>query len=121
MITFACPNCGHRLRVKDELAGQRGKCPSCKRAVAVPREGGLAGAAAGASLGADLPTLLPGRPADRHEQKTLAPGTMRGGPADGAPATLSPGAAGRTAGVSPELYDFLAPHESDDELGRLGG
>ena len=121
MITFDCLGCGHKLRVKDELAGQRGKCPTCKRVLAVPRADGLAGAAAGASLGADLPTLLPGRPADRHEQKTLAPGTMRGGPADGAPATLSPGAAARTAGVSPELYDFLAPPESDDELGRLGG
>jgi hypothetical protein len=34
-ITFDC-SCGKRLRVKDELAGRRVKCPACAGAVTVP-------------------------------------------------------------------------------------
>jgi len=29
MITTQCPSCGMALRVKDEAAGKRGKCPKC--------------------------------------------------------------------------------------------
>ncbi len=35
-IKVACPN-GHRLVVKDELAGKRGICPKCKQAFQIPR------------------------------------------------------------------------------------
>lgn len=34
-IRVACPN-GHRLNVKNELAGLRGVCPACGEAVAIP-------------------------------------------------------------------------------------
>ena len=119
MIAFACPACGQKLRLKDDLAGQRGKCPHCKRAITVPREpGAAASASAKAALDLDLPTLSPGQTAaDNADQKTLLPGA-RGARA---PATQSPAPAARAAGVSPELYDFLAPAEAADEIGRLGG
>lgn len=35
-IKFPCPNCEKPLRVKDELAGKRGKCPGCGSMVNVP-------------------------------------------------------------------------------------
>lgn len=35
-ISFQCPKCEFRIRVKDQFAGKRGKCPGCKRSVAVP-------------------------------------------------------------------------------------
>jgi hypothetical protein len=35
-IKFPCPKCEKPLRVKDELAGKRGKCPGCGSMVNVP-------------------------------------------------------------------------------------
>jgi hypothetical protein len=37
-ITLDCPSCGQRLRVGDEHAGKRARCPSCESAVPVPDE-----------------------------------------------------------------------------------
>lgn len=37
-ITLDCPTCGQRLRVGDEHAGKRARCPSCSTAVPVPEE-----------------------------------------------------------------------------------
>lgn len=34
-ISLSC-DCGHSLRVKDELAGKRIRCPTCKSALSVP-------------------------------------------------------------------------------------
>ena len=36
MISFACPGCQARLRVGDDKAGKRGKCPRCGHAIEVP-------------------------------------------------------------------------------------
>ena len=36
MISFACPACNKQLKVKDELAGKKGKCPGCGKPVMVP-------------------------------------------------------------------------------------
>jgi serine/threonine protein kinase len=108
MISFACPGCGEKFRVKDELAGKRGKCPKCKAAIMLPAVGPV-----------DGPTLMPaGGPAPLP----IAEG-----------ATLNPSASGysgREADTSmPEpasardnqLTDFLAPPQGPGELGRLGG
>jgi hypothetical protein len=40
-LSFVCPGCGKKLKVRAELAGKRVKCPQCARAVPVPgnREG----------------------------------------------------------------------------------
>ncbi len=36
-VRFACHNCGHRLNIKSELAGRRGKCPSCGERLRIPK------------------------------------------------------------------------------------
>ena len=36
MIEFSCPGCGTKVRVKDDAAGKRGKCPKCGKLVTVP-------------------------------------------------------------------------------------
>ncbi len=125
MITFSCPACDQKLRVKDEMAGQKGKCPHCKQAVVVPREQGAAVAAragteSAPALDLDMPTLLPGQPnGEQHDQKTLLPGAGRR--KTSGLVTQAPGAAAKATGFSPELYDFLAPAQAPDEIGRLGG
>lgn len=35
-ISVTCSQCGTTLKVKDELAGKRGKCPKCQGAVQIP-------------------------------------------------------------------------------------
>jgi len=37
-MIFDCPACGKRLRIKDEFAGKKAKCPQCKKTVVVPSE-----------------------------------------------------------------------------------
>lgn len=36
-IRFTCDECGSVLKIKDELAGTKGKCPKCKTAFVVPQ------------------------------------------------------------------------------------
>lgn len=36
MIKFACEHCGQKIRVADEAAGKKGRCPKCKQEVTVP-------------------------------------------------------------------------------------
>jgi predicted Zn finger-like uncharacterized protein len=38
MITFACPHCGHSIKVQSELAGRKGKCSKCGKPIVVPAE-----------------------------------------------------------------------------------
>lgn len=38
-IHLACPQCGSKLKVKDELAGQTRNCPACKQPVKIPPAG----------------------------------------------------------------------------------
>lgn len=113
MISFSCSACGERLKVKDELAGKKGKCPKCKNAVVVPGTAPIAGPAdavtlpptpaVGALAPDDVATLAPsapshlGRNTDTHVPDAHAPPDDRN-----------------------HLTDFLAPPQSRDELGRLG-
>jgi len=36
MISFSCPQCGMKLKVKPEFAGRSSKCPTCKQPLLVP-------------------------------------------------------------------------------------
>jgi hypothetical protein len=36
-IAVDCPHCGKQLRLKEELAGRKGKCPQCQTSFEVPR------------------------------------------------------------------------------------
>src|SRR5262245_31792347 len=38
VISFDCTNCGKKLRVKDEFAGQTGQCPSCGQQMEIPNQ-----------------------------------------------------------------------------------
>src|SRR5947209_3761764 len=117
MIRFRCARCGKNLQVSDELAGKRVKCPGCGYPLSVPRTGD--------PLSAPRQSV-PAGPAD---DATLPPraavdtgGPSRAGPASSADAETRAGAAAPPGpgGVAPEVYDFLAPPEAPDELGRLG-
>jgi hypothetical protein len=37
MIKFQCKNCGQKIRVPLTDAGEKGKCPKCKKIVIVPK------------------------------------------------------------------------------------
>jgi len=43
MIDFECTACGKRLRVSDDKAGRRGRCPACQASMTVPRLSEAAG------------------------------------------------------------------------------
>ncbi|MHC4083760.1 MAG: TFIIB-type zinc ribbon-containing protein [Planctomycetota bacterium] len=36
MIEFKCSHCGRSIRVRDDYAGKRGKCPSCGQVIQIP-------------------------------------------------------------------------------------
>ena len=38
MIAFSCANCGKRLKVGDDRAGKRGKCPGCGQKTRIPQQ-----------------------------------------------------------------------------------
>ena len=103
MIVFACPACGQKLQTRDELAGQRGKCPHCKRLLTFPRNHAAAASPAEPVFDLDQPSLLSAARApavqavaNATEQKTLLP-------EDSAPAMLAPAPPPFAAAVSPEL------------------
>jgi serine/threonine protein kinase len=106
MIAFACPECGQKLKVKDELGGKRGKCPKCEKPLNVPATG---------PDGRDGPTLLPASGSANVEAPTLAPAP---------PSNF--GSVGSLANVveeparDRELTEFLAAAQGPGELGRLG-
>ena len=37
VIEFSCPHCGRELKLKDEAAGKRGRCPGCRNVITVPQ------------------------------------------------------------------------------------
>jgi formylglycine-generating enzyme required for sulfatase activity/serine/threonine protein kinase len=131
MIAFACASCQKKLSVKDELAGQKVKCPSCGQVMAVPQAAAtLARQAESKSANLEDAQTLPPAPRRAAQDWTL-PSRSQGGReslANAAGQTAiggdRPGEATRALpaqGVDPELIDFLAPPEAGDELGRLGG
>ena len=38
-IAISCETCDWKGRVKDELAGKKGKCPSCGEPIPIPKKG----------------------------------------------------------------------------------
>src|SRR5688572_4689473 len=104
MISFTCSHCGKKLKVKDELAGKKVKCPGCAQSVSVPEQatGAESSKSNGPARAADVDLTVPPResvPGDQHSQIQ---------------------AAEEEAQPAAELYNFLAPAEKPDELGRLG-
>lgn len=121
MIAFPCPSCGRKLTVKEELAGKKGKCRQCQEMLTVPH------AVAGKTKGR---SQAPATGQAAGEEATLPPATVPGRLERDAE-TMSPTASKKSATVTSdarpdagssdaELYDFLAPAQAADELGRLG-
>ncbi|HEY7153383.1 MAG TPA: serine/threonine-protein kinase [Gemmataceae bacterium] len=94
MIDFLCAGCGKSLKVKDELAGRKGRCPHCQQSVIVPTPSGV--------------------------KKNSASGVRRNGNGVKKDNTAIPKAASSGSADEAELYNFLAPARAPDEIGRLG-
>ncbi|MBM4072605.1 MAG: hypothetical protein FJ271_27310 [Planctomycetes bacterium] len=99
-VSCSCPGCGKVFKVKAILAGKKARCPHCQQSFVIPPGPG------GHSpvLTANLPTLPP------H---------LAGAGVPLSPETLARAQVARTQERC-ELYDFLAPPQQADELGRLG-
>jgi serine/threonine protein kinase len=133
MIAFACTSCQKKLKVKDDLAGKKVKCPGCGNPVAVPQSAAatLSGPVQPSLANPDpARTLPPGVPADAGQCPPPPHNRVQSvkesrSDADGW-TSLSAGPEGKTTrswrprGADPELYDFLAPAQQPDEIGRLG-
>jgi len=129
MIAFSCAHCDKALRVKDELAGKRAKCPACGKPITVPNPSeNLVTAAADAGTHSPVPdsqsaidaerTLPPKEPSTEVRSPSLASSgdaqsvNFSGGDTDGG--------AKANDGHPAELTNFLAPPQAADEIGRLG-
>lgn len=116
MIACVCPKCSKPLKVKDDLAGKKVKCPGCGHAVPVPAP---TPAPALSGSGKQTPVPLPSPESSDSERATQPPEAGRiATQEEPAQQTI---ADERAAGQPPpELTDFLAPPQSPGELGRLG-
>jgi hypothetical protein len=116
MLTFACPSCARELKVRDELAGRRARCPHCKAALRVPGDA-PAGAAEAGTLAPNVDAAPPVGPSG-DEWATLPPKPLRGGSRSAAPPAVP--REGPSTVPDPAMTDFLAPPQGPGELGRLG-
>ncbi len=92
-INFLCTHCGAPLRVAAQKAARKRKCPRCGRLTEAPTDSASAGPGSSAASGdLDPPSSNP----------------------------LSREAAFEAATPGREEYDFLAPPQEPDEVGRLG-
>src|SRR5262245_36254499 len=101
-IMFPCPHCGKRLRAKPAWAGKRSKCPSCQQPLQVPAETVLASEA---QTVPPVNTPLAGEDTQLEARGRVSPDSA-------APPVESP------APGSPKPYEFLAPAQQPDEIGR---
>ncbi|MDY6914058.1 MAG: hypothetical protein SVT52_06345 [Planctomycetota bacterium] len=84
MIHFTCKECDRHVRVNDALAGQKGRCPFCKKVIAIPP---AAGPDADADKGGNITALAAALEAgdDRPGQAKAVPpppGIEEGRPED---------------------------------------
>jgi serine/threonine protein kinase/sugar lactone lactonase YvrE len=105
-IPVVCPACSSKLKAPDKLAGRKAKCPTCGTPIpvpaAVPQPAGRGDAGAPTS-------------SDRASPPD-APATLPSDVASPVAQTLT----GAAPSVNRELYEFLAPRQAADEIGRLG-
>ncbi|MBM4067865.1 MAG: serine/threonine protein kinase [Planctomycetes bacterium] len=126
MIACECQQCGKPLRVKDDLAGKKVKCPECGQAVPVPP---VPPAAAGTTRSPVLsggskrtPVPMPAPESSDPEGPTMPPDAGRVDlEVEPSQQTLDDDSGGEPPAEYPaELTDFLAPPAGPGEIGRLG-
>jgi len=109
MIAFSCSHCGTELQIKAEFAGKVAKCPECSRSVTVPESVTVRTEAnddvVRGQTASSRPTFDNTAADDVLLESSAAADTV---PPLPIPATPSRG------------YDFLAPPQLPDEMGRLG-
>jgi formylglycine-generating enzyme required for sulfatase activity len=128
MIPFSCGHCGNDLEVSDQLAGDSVQCPRCRQPAAVPQLAVRSNSPpAFAKQRADPEKTLPRKAPPDPEAPTVAKtGGQVGDGNDSAGgqtgvAAIGKGEAAREFRAPPvPRYDFLAPPEKPDEIGRLG-
>src|SRR5947208_726583 len=69
-ISVTCDNCGKALKVKDEWAGKRAKCPGCGNSFTVPAAG------VAVAVGPKVTRFDPNAAAAAKEQRQKAVGTV---------------------------------------------
>jgi serine/threonine protein kinase/uncharacterized membrane protein/phage FluMu protein Com len=107
LLTMDCPACRKRIGVKRELSGKKVKCPHCQTVIQVSIAGeGPAQKSAGSPASQVVvgPTVAPD--GSVCSKNSAGPQSVQG--------------SGQPQSVRKELYEFLAPAQSPDELGRLG-
>ncbi len=124
MIAFLCSGCGKSLKVKDDLAGRKGRCPHCQQPMTVPSVADAARERAEQAghdnySDTDAKTVLPPSLDTERDPKTILPSVPRPNAAPKKGNTVVPGVAAVKNGDA-ELYDFLSPPQAGDEIGRLG-
>ena len=126
MNMIRCLRCGAPLSVTDEPGGESFRCASCGQVVAVQQSADKADSSATSIIRpGHAATQDPGAATSAGESPSDHADTDPGAPAshtiaydDHTPGAKAPDSPGKTP--SSELYDFLAPPQNPDELGRLG-
>jgi serine/threonine protein kinase len=126
MNMIRCLHCGAALSVTDEPGGERVRCASCGQVVAVQQSADTADSSATAIFRpGHAATQDPGAapsagdsPSDQADTDPGAAATHTIVYKDDTPGESATGSPGK--GPASELYDFLAPPQNPDELGRLG-
>jgi len=106
-IRLACSGCGKSLKVKANLAGKKPKCPHCQAVIPVPN-----------AVQPDKSPQPP--PSAEPEALTVAPASSGGGKNAVQTASGAGACPSQHASTDQHLYNFLAPPQAADELGRLG-
>jgi hypothetical protein len=115
MLVLTCPGCSKKLQVNEKSAGKKAKCPSCGHVVAIPKAvTTVPGSTSSAPL---LPEAVF---ADTPKPSLEATGTGSSAPDEDTLALHHDQKSGSEEDGNQELFDFLAPRQNDQELGRLG-
>src|SRR6056297_1618924 len=110
-IRFACHACQHRLNIKNQLAGKKGKCPACGARFQIPRADQPFSIPLEADEPAEEPNAEPAdkanaEPADKanaepNDESVAAPAAADVPPADALPAADVPAVAALPPAADP--------------------
>ncbi len=113
-IRYKCQKCGATLKIKDELAGKRGKCPKCRTAFRVPKPESAAVAKADEAKTSPEPKLSP------EEEEAFRHLTAELGEATPQKETKPTAATGAAKGAGQDEEYFRAnPTAAADVAGEL--